>query len=273
MTDALPVVGAAMPVEYLEAHREWLIAAQRDLELWDFSYADVLDGNWRGLVRHARELLDGYTGRLGIHGPWEGLTLTCGDRRAQALAVERFRQGLECAGALDATQMVIHSPFDFFGSPHVAHSAALDLPELIEQAHHVLDRVLPLATEIDCTLVVEVCADTATAPLIALVRSFASEHLRLSLDTGHAFVMQRGGGPPPDQWVRDAGPLLTHLHLQDTDGLYDRHWAPGEGNLNWHALFEALGEQQHCPRLLLELNHPAKIRRAAQWLAARELAR
>jgi sugar phosphate isomerase/epimerase len=273
MTDTPPLIGAAMPVAYLAEHRDWLIADQRDLELWDFSYPDVLDDGWRGLARQARDLLDGYKGRLGIHGPWEGLALTSGDRRAQALTVERYRQGLECAGALGATHMVIHSPFDFFGSPHVAHAASLDLPELIGQAHAVLDQVLPLAAEIGCALVVEVCSDTATAPLLALVRSFASDYLRASLDTGHAFVMQRIGGPPPDQWVRDAGPLLAHMHIQDTDGLYDRHWAPGEGSINWFALFEALGEQHHCPRLLLELNHPAKIRRATRWFADRELAR
>lgn len=169
--------------------------------------------------------------------------------------------------------MVIHSPFDFFGGPHVAHTPGLGLAAEIERVHTVIDAVLPTAQAIDCALVIEVCADRATTPLIALVRSFASEHVRVSLDTGHAFIMQQAGGPPPDQWVRDAGPLLGHLHLQDTDGLFDRHWAPGEGNLNWFALFEALAELEHRPRLLLELNKPHKVRRAAAWLNAQGLAR
>lgn len=73
--------------------------------------------------------------------------------------------------------------------------------------------VLPIARQIGRALVVEVCADTNTRPLIELVRSFESETVRLSLDVGHALVMQRAGGPPADQWVRDGGPLLAYLHL------------------------------------------------------------
>jgi sugar phosphate isomerase/epimerase len=100
---------------------------------------------------------------------------------------------------------------------------------------------------------------------LSLIESFDDELVRLSLDTGHAYIMQRLGGPPPDQWIRDAGPLLTHIHIDDTDGLFDRHWAPGEGNINWYAVFEALEELNHSPRLLLEIQ-AAKVRAAAGWL-------
>jgi sugar phosphate isomerase/epimerase len=262
-----------MPIAALAVHREWLIANQRDLELWDPSDGAVLDGDWRPLARQARDLLDGYTGRLGIHGPWDGLPLTCSDARVRALVAERLNQALAFAAEIGASHMVVHSPFDFFGSPHVAHTPSDGLADLIELAHATLAEVLPRAAQTGCTLVVEVCYDKATSPLLALVRSFASEWVRASLDVGHALVMQQSGGPPPDQWVRDAGELLAHLHLQDNDGLLDRHWAPGEGSLGWHALFAALAEQTHRPRLLLELAEPAKIRQGAAYLAGCGLAR
>ncbi|MCX7790912.1 MAG: sugar phosphate isomerase/epimerase [Chloroflexaceae bacterium] len=273
MTDHLPLVGAAMGIADLPHHLAWIIEGQRDLELWDPSYGDLLDGDWRSHAREARRMLDGYTGRLGIHGPWNGLPLTCPDPRVQALVSERLKQGLEFAGAIGATHMVVHSPFDFFGSPHTAHTRSAGLEAEIELAHMTLADVLPIARQIGCTLVVEVCYDTNTRPLIELVRSFDDATVQLSLDVGHALVMQRVGGPPADQWVRDGGSLLAHLHLQDNDGLLDRHWAPGEGNLNWYALFEALSELEHQPRLLLELAQPAKIPQGAAYLARRGLAR
>ncbi|NWG22570.1 MAG: sugar phosphate isomerase/epimerase [Chloroflexi bacterium] len=273
MNNQPPLLGAAMPLADLPHHLAWLLEAQRDLELWDPSYSDVLDGDWRSLARQARTMLDGYTGRLGIHGPWNGLPLTCPDARVRGLVSERLKQGLAFAADIGATHMVIHSPFDFFGSPHVAHTHSAGLQEEIELAHQTLAEVVPLAEQAGCTLVIEVCYDTNTRPLIELVRSFASNAVRMSLDAGHALVMQRAGGPPPDQWVRDAGALLAHLHLQDNDGLLDRHWAPGEGNLNWYALFEALAELDHRPRLLLELAHTSKIPQGAAYLAGRGLAR
>jgi sugar phosphate isomerase/epimerase len=261
-----------MPIADLPAHIDWIMSGQRDLELWDPSDADILDRHWRNQTDAARQLLAGYTGRLGIHGPWNGLPLTCPDPRVQALVAERLIQGLAFAADLQASHMVLHSPFDFFGSLHVAHSRSAGLDAEIALAHATLREVLPQADQQGCMLVIEVCSDTNTRPLIELVRSFASEYVRLSLDVGHALVMQRIGGPPPDQWVRDAGELLAHLHLQDNDGLYDRHWAPGEGDLNWYALFEALSEQEHQPRIVLELNQTKKIPQGFAYLRDRGFA-
>ncbi len=104
-------------------------------------------------------------------------------------------------------------------------------------------------------------------------RFWGKPYVQLSLDTGHATIMQAIGAPAPDQWVREAGPLLAHLHLQDTDGALDRHWAPGDGTINWFALFEALGELAHQPRLLLELDDHRQIPRGVAFLAGRGLAR
>lgn len=269
----LPLLGAAMPIAELPKHLDWILTEQRDLELWDPSYGHVLDGDWQSLAEQARTLLDGYTGRLGIHGPWNGLPLTCPDPRVQLLVAERLKEGLAFAETIDATHMVIHSPFDFFGGPQIAHSPSAGLDEEIELAQTTLAEIVPLAEQIGCTLVIEVCYDKHTRPLIELVRSFHSDSVRLSIDVGHALVMQQSGGPPADQWVREAGLLLAHLHLQDNDGLLDRHWAPGEGNLNWYALFEALAELDHQPRLLLELAQTDKIPQGAAYLRERGLAR
>ena len=272
MSDELPTIGAAMMVADLEQHRSWLIEGQRDLEIQDFFDPVVLDGDWKGRVEQARRLLDGYEGRLGIHGPTEGLPLNCIDPRIRTVTADRLKQALDCAADLGATQMVLHSPFRFFGNPHVAHTGR-GLSREVELAHLTLRDVLPLSQQCGCEIVIENCYDRNSAPMLALVRSFDSPLVRASVDTGHAFGMQQVGGPPPDQWVRDAGPLLGHVHLQDTDGHGDLHWAPGEGNVNWFAAFEALGELDHAPRLLLEIDRVEKVRAGAERLAAMGLAR
>jgi sugar phosphate isomerase/epimerase len=270
--DPVPTIGASLSIETLPLYRDWLMADQRDLEIDDPCCSDMLDGDWRPRVRQARDLLDGYAGRLSIHGPWQALPLLCYDARVREVVVTRLKQALEFGAELGATQMVVHSPFEFYGHPQVAHTAAHGLAEEIEQVHETLAHVLPLAQQANCALVLEVSYDTHSMPLVALVHSFESDQVQVSLDTGHAFVLQRIGGPPPDQWVRDAGKLLTHLHIQDSDGLLDRHWPPGRGNINWYALFEALGELQHQPRLLLEIDH-AQVRQGADWLIQRGFVR
>lgn len=273
MANQLPVVGAAMPSRLLAEHREWLIAEQRDLELQDPVLSETLDSDWQPLVRHVRDQLDGYTGRLGIHGPFMSLSLLAYDPKIRAVVTERLRQGIALAAELGASHMVIHSPFIFFGSPFLPHAPSAGLQEQIALIAATLEPIVPLAEQARCTLVIENIQDSNPAPLLAVVRSFNSESVRMSLDTGHALITHRIGGPTPDQWVREAGPLLGHIHLQDSDGQLDRHWTPGDGSLNWYALFEALGGLTHSPRLLLELRNPADIRRGAAYLAARGLAR
>ena len=274
MTQAtLPLVGAAMPISALPDYRDWILADQRDLELQDAISADLLDGDWAALARQARDLLDGYSGRLGIHGPFDGMTIMSRDRKVRALVSERLCTALAFAGELGASHMVVHSPFLFFGGAFLVHGPGSRRAEDTELVHATLEAPLQLARQINCTLVLENIVDTNPAPLLALVESFQSEHVRASVDTGHAFLTNRIGGPPPDQWIRAAGPLLGHVHLQDTDGNLDRHWALGDGNVNWFAVFEALRELSHHPRLILEIRNKAGIARSAQWLIAHGLAR
>src|SRR5262249_20604687 len=143
----------------------------------------------------------------------------------------------------------------------------------LERVHTLLDPLIPVAQAAGCTLVVENIFDTNSAPLLALVRSFNSPFVRMSLDTGHAFITHRIGGPAPDQWVVDAGELLGHVHVEDNDGQYDHHWRPGHGNINWYAFFAALRKTGAQPRLILELNNADEIEPTTTWLAGLGLAR
>lgn len=269
----LPVLGAAMSLEKLPQHLDWLQEDARALEIQDPFSSEMLDGDWKATARIAQSLLDGYPGQYGIHGPFINLTLACQDAMIQQVVSTRLRQGLDFAYEIGATHMVIHSPFKFFGSPFVPHTPAFGLADDIERVHTTLDPLLDLAKEAGCTLVIENIFDSNNAPLLALVRSFNSPQVRMSLDVGHAFINHQAGGPTPDQWVADAAELLGHLHLTDNDGQYDRHWMPGHGNINWYALFAALAKSPATPRLILELRDTDEIPLAAQWLTTQGLAR
>lgn len=263
---SLPAVGAAMRIAALPTYREWLLGEQRDLEIQDPINPAVLDGDWRPLIKQAREYLNGHTGRRGIHGPFDGLQIASRDPKVRAVATERLKQGLDFGAEIGATHMVVHSPFMFFGSPWLAHTEAFDGVVQVEYAHATLDSVVEKATSLGCTIVIEGIQDKRSGPLLDLIRSFNSPFVRSSIDVGHAYLMQTVGGEPPDQWVRDAGPLLEHLHLQDSDGQYDRHWQPGVGAINWFALFEALSLLAQKPRLIIEVRKTEAIGLAADYL-------
>lgn len=272
-TAPLPLIGAAMNVADLDAYRDWLIADQRDLELQDFIDPAVLEGDLDGLVAHAKTLLDGYTGRLGIHGPFYNLPLNARDPEIRAVVQRRLTQGLTAAEKLGATHIVVHSPFTTWD-----HN---NLPNFPNAEHYVFELcqlamgdAVKRAEDSGIGFVIENIEDIDPHMRVRLARAFNSPAVKVSIDTGHAhYAHASNGAPPVDYYVLAAGTELLHVHIQDADGYADRHWPPGLGTVNWPAVFAALAQTGANPRLVLELADNRRIREGADWLIARGLAR
>jgi len=105
------VADPALDVADLPRYRDWLIADQRDLEIQDFHATEVLLGDWEDRAATARAALDGFEGRLGIHGPFVNVPISCNDPELRPIVTNRYLTGLRAAIAVGASQMVIHSPF------------------------------------------------------------------------------------------------------------------------------------------------------------------
>lgn len=255
----LPVIGAALAVTELETYRSWLLDKQRDLELQTFHSAEVLNGDWRPLAEEARKQLDGYTGRLGIHGPFWGFTIHSLDPDVRAVVARRMDQGLDVCAAVGATQMVVHSPYSTWDYNNLDNNpGARD--RVIENVHDTLGAAVKRAEDQGVTLVIENIEDIDPMARKALAESFGSEAVRLSIDTGHAhYAHISTGAPPVDYFVAAAGEMLHHIHLQDSEGYADRHWALGEGTIRWAAVFRAIGRLTIKPRLILELRDKSGI--------------
>ncbi|MCU4653414.1 sugar phosphate isomerase/epimerase [Roseibacterium sp. SDUM158016] len=271
-------IGAALPVSELATYRDWLIEGQRDLEIQDFFSTEVLLGDWRGRVAEAKAALDGFGGRLGIHGPFVDVPMNCNDPELMPIVTRRFLTGLEAAIALGARQMVVHSPFtiwdyrNFGDKPGGGNRPSLK-DSIIAACHDVMAPVVKRAEDHGVTLVIENCDDISPMDRLDLARSFDSAAVRLSIDTGHAHnVHVAEGSVPVDYFVVAAGDWLDHVHLQDTDGFADRHWAPGRGTINWASVFGALAALPRRPHLVLELRDSAHIPQAMAYLEREGLA-
>ncbi|MHB2169551.1 sugar phosphate isomerase/epimerase family protein [Alsobacter sp. R-9] len=267
-----PVVGAALTLPFVDMYRDWIFERSRDLELQDFHVAAALDGDWKTVADRARRILDGYRGRLGIHGPFWGFKIDSHDPDIRAAVRRRMMQGLDVCGVLGATQMVIHSPYttwDHNNLDMIADARA----KVVERVHDTLLPVVRRAESMGCELVIENIEDKDPFVRVALAQSFGSGAVKVSIDTGHAhYAHVSTGAPPVDYYVTAAGDHLRHVHLQDTDGYADRHWSPGEGTILWESVFRALSRGTSQPRLVLELRDHRDVPKAAAYLKALGLA-
>ena len=266
-----PVIGAALGTAQLEHYRDWILEKDRDLELQAFHAPEALDGDWSAEAEHTRKLLDGYKGRLGIHGPFWGFSISSPDPEIRKVIARRMDQGLDVCAAVGATQMVIHSPYTTWDYNNLDDKpGARD--KVIECCHGSIGAAVKRAGDQGVTLVLETIQDIDPQDRRILAESFGSDALRLSIDTGHVhYASCSTGAAPVDYFVRAAGDWLHHVHLQDADGYADRHWTIGEGTIRWEAVFRALSEIEADPRLILELRDKAGIPASMSFLEERGL--
>jgi sugar phosphate isomerase/epimerase len=267
-----PILGAALMSDSFEANKAWVLDKQRDLEIQDFYDVDVIAGDWRPLADKIKRQLDGYTGRLGVHGPFYGFNIATPDHDVRKVVQKRLMQGLDICAVLGATQLVVHSPFTTWNHYNLdGRPGARET--LISNTHLAMHEVVKRAENMGVVIVIENIEDNDARSRVDLVRSFNSDAVRVSLDTGHAnYACGVTNGPPIDHHVHVAGDLLHHVHLQDTDGYADRHWHPGQGNIAWVPLFEALGSLSSHPRLILEVDDFMGVQTGWRYLAEHGLA-
>ncbi|MEO1704432.1 MAG: TIM barrel protein, partial [Pseudomonadota bacterium] len=104
-------IGACLAPHEIADHRDWLFDASRDLELQGFSLHHDLTTEFEDRIAAAKSALDGFDGRIGMHGPFEGLDMDNKDPELRPLITARFLKALEAAERVGARQMVLHSPY------------------------------------------------------------------------------------------------------------------------------------------------------------------
>lgn len=259
-------IGACLKAEEIKDHRDWLFDADRDIELQDFGSYTGLTQELDERIAVAKAALDGHKGRVGIHGPFEGLDMDNKDPEVQPLITARFLKALEAADQVGARQMVLHSPYSRWYQWNRLNKPNYD-ETMLGRLYTVMDKVVKSAEDKGITLVIENILDVDPASRRRMIDSFDSKAIAVSIDTGHAHLARRmSGAPPVDYFVHDAGDQLQHVHLQDLDGHADRHWAPGEGEIHWPEVFRALGECQSKPHLVLELRRKSDMPAGFKYL-------
>jgi sugar phosphate isomerase/epimerase len=269
----LPKIGAAVwmdDVDHIEGLYAFLTDENRDIEIRDFTDVDVLRGDWSPLADRINRKFEGHTGRIGIHGPYEGIVLDARDPDMRTLIQSRLISGLEACKAVERSpgtaHMVVHSPYTTWDW-HNALRTATECEEKVERVQLMLKDIIPRAEDMGLVIVLENIEDKDPYSRVALAEVLDSPAVRVSLDTGHAhYAHGATGAPPVDYYVRAAGDLLSHVHLHDCDGFADRHWRVGKGTIQWPSIFEALHELSEMPRLILEMADGKDILPSAEWL-------
>ncbi|MGM8838764.1 MULTISPECIES: sugar phosphate isomerase/epimerase family protein [Thermus] len=175
-----------------------------------------------------------------VHLPFWNLDLLSPDPEVRTLSLRRLLFGLERAAELGADRAVFHSGIPHGRTPEEARARAEGLVER-------LGPVVRRAQTLGIRLLLENTHEPHPEALRPVLAAYP-EALGYCFDAAHARVFSRT--PEPEAWL---SLRPEHLHLNDTDGVYDRHWNLGEGILD-HARW--LPPYLDLPLVLEVRGHP-----------------
>ena len=194
--------------------------------------------------------------RFILHGPFNELTPAAIDPLVLEVTEKRYRQAIGKAVGLGCPKLVLHAgfvPLIYYPEWFVSRSVLLwkrviaDVPEGL-------------------TVCLENVMEPDASMLLDIVRQVDSPRLRICLDLGHAHTSV--SLTPPEQWLRDCAPYLSHIHLHNNDGTHDLHAPLFEGTMDIAGLLRL--QSAVCPgaSVTLELS---SCRESVRWLQAQGL--
>lgn len=122
-------------------------------------------------------------------------------------------------------------------------------PARIAASQRVLAVLADFAAKMNIQIAVEnlprTCIGRDSSELLELLK--ADDRLRVCFDVNHLLSESH------ESFIRACGDKIVTLHISDYDFLDERHWLPGEGNIDWQKLVRLLEEVGYQGPWLYEL--------------------
>lgn len=223
------------------------------LELAEFCTAWNMDEKFIHVDSVVKKKLEGIPRSL-LHAPYNELFPCAIDKKARALAAERYRQATDLATRYSSRKVIIHGGYN---------------PRIYFPVWYVKQSVLFwqdfLRGNPGVEIVLENVLEDDPRWLLDIVAGVDDPRLRLCLDIGHVNAYS---SVPLTDWLVLWAPYLSHLHIHNNDGSRDAHNALNEGTI---PIKELLLQAQHlCPdaTYTLELMNDAP---SVVWLQENDL--
>ena len=191
-----------------------------------------------------------------VHGPWR-YPPQDGTEEDRAERLEKMQKAVRITAMLGCKYLVIH-PIMPFGTHDLELDRGQETYELNKQFFRAL---VDHAKQHGVTICMEnmpmLQFSLATpAQVLAFVKDFDDENLKICLDTGHVAVFP---GASAGSAVREMGAYIKTLHIHDNEGDRDAHLYPTAGIVDWPDFFRALDEIGFDGSLSLETFPAAEL--------------
>lgn len=183
--------------------------------------------------------------------PFEKIDISSPDENLRLSTLAEFKKLIEKAVSIGIKIVIIHPS----GEPYTDGERTLR----IECAKRSLKELAEFADNLGAVIAVEDLPRTCLGRDSSDIKKLLSADSRLNVcfDTNHLLAQ------PLKEFVKEIGDKIITTHVSDYDFKDERHWLPGEGDIDWRKLISSLEEVGYSGPLLYEvsLEAPNSIKR------------
>jgi len=162
--------------------------------------------------------------------PWGMLNISKPDPQVRSYTLDLYKELIRKASDIGVDKFVIHP-----GSEPNSEDTEVR-GELLKHCMESLNTLAEIAAEYGAVIAVEdlprSCLGRTAEEILQLIS--ANDKLRVCFDSNHLLMDDN-----LNFLKKLAGKIVT-VHISDYDFLNERHWLPGEGKVDWTALYEGL---------------------------------
>lgn len=223
------------------------------IEVASFAYSDVLDTNWKEILKDHQQKLQGFKGIISLHGAFLDLTIHSRDKKIKEVAQKRIYHNLEIANHLNAQYVIFHGNFN----PLITHESYRKY--WIEENAHFWSGILD---EYRCTVLLENVWEPAPDVFKKVLEKVKSPRLRVCFDTGHAHIFSE---VLFEEWVSVLREDIVYMHINDNKGYVDNELVPGAGSIDWQEFSHIIETYQITPEVVFEVGTLEKTVKSIEY--------
>jgi sugar phosphate isomerase/epimerase len=245
---------AHVPYSRLSEHLEYVVANRINPEV--FFSAEALDHLvWEELSAQAR-LLHSAGLSTTIHAPFLDLNPGALDPFIRDVTRRRFLQVFQAAEQLKPKVIVFHPGYDEirYGGHRL---------DWLKYSINFWKEFVPRAKELNCIIAIENIFEKEPSTLRGLLEAVDEPCFRHCFDVGHWNMFTTG---TLEEWFAELGPYIAESHIHDNSGQNDDHLPPGEGQIDFTALFTLLKRDAPAAVWTIEAHSIERLERARKSL-------
>lgn len=170
------------------------------------------------------------------------VNMTSSDKDVRDKTIDCFTDIIGKASDIGIDKFIVH-PINYFIREE-------DTEEHLERSRESLHRIAEIAARYGATVAVEnLIAGLLGKDICEMERLLsADDRLRVCLDTNHLFTATHA------EFIEKFADKLITLHVSDYDFKAEKHWLPGEGDIDWLELKASLDRAGYSGPWMYEVN-------------------